>query len=92
MSGKNISKDILDVVKNKTGKSVSEKDIQKLAGTVKPSTAQSEAQLRQLIKQVSAMVGVPVAETTIKEIVNSVQNSQVGSGSLEQLMKLITKK
>ncbi|WP_127585300.1 stage VI sporulation protein F [Paenibacillus koleovorans] len=90
MSGKNVSKDVLNSIKKKTGKSVSEQDIQKLASGVKPSTLQSEKQLRQLIQQVSSMVNIPVSEKTINEIVSSVKKSGVNPNSMESMMKLLT--
>ncbi|WP_010273883.1 stage VI sporulation protein F [Paenibacillus senegalensis] len=92
MSGRQIPRNVLNVVKSKTGKSVSEKDIQKLASGVKPSTMQSEAQLRQLIKQVSALVNVKVSESTMNDIVKAVKGSKVSPDNLEQLMKMISKK
>ncbi|RAV18538.1 stage VI sporulation protein F [Paenibacillus contaminans] len=92
MSGKDLSKNILNTVKSKTGKSVSEKDINKLASTVKPSTMQNEAQLRQLIKQVSSLVNINVPESTVNDIVNAVKSSQLNPNNLEQLMKMISKK
>ncbi|GKS11836.1 stage VI sporulation protein F [Paenibacillus chitinolyticus] len=85
-------KDILNTVKKKTGKSVTEKDIQKLASGVKPSTVQDEAQLRQLIKQVSQLVGIDVAEETVKEIVHAVKSSKLDGGNLQQMMNLIMKR
>jgi hypothetical protein len=92
MSNKDVSKDVLNVVKKKTGKSVSEKDIQKLASTVKPSTLQSEASLRQLIKQVSGLVNTQVSESTIKEIISAVNDSKMNPNNIEQLVKMMTKK
>ncbi|MBD2861328.1 MULTISPECIES: stage VI sporulation protein F [Paenibacillus] len=89
MSGKNISKDVLNTVNKKTGKSVSEKDIYKLASGVKPSTMQNEKQLRQLIKQVSGMVNVPVSESTVNEIISAVQKSGLNPNNMESLMKMI---
>ncbi|PYI54951.1 stage VI sporulation protein F [Paenibacillus flagellatus] len=89
MSGKNISKDVLNTIKKKSGKNVSEKDIYKLASGVKPSTVQSEAQLRQLIKQVSGMVNVPVSESTINEIISAVQKSGMNPNNMESLMKMM---
>lgn len=89
MSGKDMSKDVLNSIKKKTGKNVSEKEIQKLASGVKPSTLQSEKQLRQLINQVSGMVNVPVSESTINEIITAVQKSGVNPNSMEALMKLM---
>lgn len=92
MSGKNVSKDVLNVVKSKTGKNVTEKDINKLASGVNHTTLQSETQLRQLIKQVSALVGIPVSETTTNEIINAVKSSKLNPNSLEQMLGMITKK
>lgn len=89
MSGKDVSKDVLKAVKSKTGKSVSEKDIQKLASGVKPSTVQNEAQLRQLIKQVASLVNVPVSEQTINEIVQAVKGSNLNPNNMEALMKMM---
>lgn len=87
--GKNFSKDVLNSVNKKTGKSVTQKDIQKVASGVKPSTVQSEAQLRQLIQQVSSMVNVKVSEKTIKEIVDAVKSSGLNPNNMEQLMKMM---
>lgn len=92
MANKNMPKDVLNVVKKKTGKTVAEKDIYKLASGVKPSTMQSEAQLRQLIKQVSGLVNVPVSEQTMNELIQAIKSSKMNPGSMEQMMKMIMKK
>ncbi len=92
MADKNMPKDVLNVVKKKTGKNVSEKDIYKLANGVKPSTLQSDAQLRQLIKQVAGLVNVPVSDQTTKELIQAIKSSKVNTNNLEQLMKMIMKK
>lgn len=92
MPGKDMSKDVLKAVKSKTGKSVSEKDIHKLAGNVKPGTMQSEEQLRQLIKQVSSLVNVPVSEQTTKEIIKAVKGSNLNPNNMESLLKMMTGK
>ncbi|TVY11600.1 stage VI sporulation protein F [Paenibacillus cremeus] len=89
---KNMSKDVLNVVKKKTGKSVSENDIYKLASGVKPSTLQSDAQLRQLIKQVSSLVNIPVSEQTTNDIIDAIKSSKMNASNMEQLMKMIMKK
>ncbi|MFC0214871.1 stage VI sporulation protein F [Paenibacillus chartarius] len=83
---KDLSKDVLNVVKSKTGKNIAPKDIQKLASGVKPSTVQSEAQLRQLIKQVGQLAGVKVSEQTIQEIVHAVKSSNLDANNMQQLM------
>ncbi|ALS22695.1 hypothetical protein EXW96_08955 [Paenibacillus sp. JMULE4] len=92
MTGKNTPKEVLNVVKKKTGKSVSEKDIYKLASGVKPSTMQSEAQLRKLIKQVAGLVNIPVSEQTTKELIQAIKSSKMDPNNMEQLMKNIMKK
>lgn len=89
MAGKNMSKDVLKAVQAKTGKTVSEKDIHKLASGVKPSTMQNEAQLRQLIKQVASLVNVPVSEATVNDIVNAVKSSNLNPNNMEQMMKMM---
>ncbi|SET53013.1 stage VI sporulation protein F [Paenibacillus sp. NFR01] len=89
---KDFGKDALNAINKKTGKNITPGAVKKLASTVKPSTMQSEAQLRQLIKQVSAMAKVPVTEETIQEIVNTVKKGGATSGTMESLMKLIMKK
>ncbi|MEC0243346.1 stage VI sporulation protein F [Paenibacillus dokdonensis] len=89
---KNISKDVLSVVNKKSGKNISENAVKKLASTVKPSTMQNETQLRQLIKQVSAMANVPVSEDTIQDIVSAVKKSGMSPQNMESLMKLMMKK
>ncbi|PUA38562.1 hypothetical protein C8Z91_13230 [Paenibacillus elgii] len=92
MADKNMPKDVLNVVKKKTGKSVSEKDIYKLASGVKPSTLQSDTQLRQLIKQVAGLVNVPVSDQTTNDLIQAIKSSKVSTDNLEQLMKMIMKK
>lgn len=89
---KKLSKDILSSVNKKTGKPVSEASLKKIAQKVSPDILQSEAQIRQLIKQVSGAAGVPVSEDTIKEIVSAVRKSGMNMGSLEGLMKMMLKK
>jgi uncharacterized protein YpuA (DUF1002 family) len=92
MSNKDVSKQVLNVVKKKTGKNVSQNDIYKLAGNVKPSTMQSESQLRQLIKQVAGLVNAPVSDSTVNEIINAIKSSQINPSNLEQMIKMMTGK
>ncbi|UJF36201.1 stage VI sporulation protein F [Paenibacillus hexagrammi] len=89
MANKDLSKDILNVVKKKTGKSVTSKDIQKIASGVKPSTMQSEAQLRQLIKQVSGLVNVKVSDEMMNEIIQAVKSSKLDTNNMQQLMNMM---
>ncbi|WP_138492970.1 stage VI sporulation protein F [Paenibacillus pinistramenti] len=89
---KNVSKDALDMINKKAGKNITEGAVKKLASTVKPSTLQNEAQLRQLIKSVSAMAKVPVSEATINEIVSAVKKSGMNPHNMEALMKMMMKK
>lgn len=89
MANKDMSKDVLSVVKKKTGKSVTPKDIERIASGVKPSTLQSETQLRQLIKQVSGLVNVKVSEETINDIIQAVKSSKLDSNNMQQLMNMM---
>ncbi|WNR42460.1 stage VI sporulation protein F [Paenibacillus roseipurpureus] len=89
MANKDMSKDVLSVVKKKTGKSVTSKDIEKIASGVKPSTMQSETQLRALIKQVSGLVNVKVSEETINDIVQAVKSSKLDTNNMQQLMNMM---
>lgn len=89
---RDFSKDALNAINKKAGKNITEGAVKKLASTVKPGTTQNEAQLRQLIKQVSSMAKVPVSEATVQEIVNAVKKGGAGSGTIETLMKMMLKK
>ncbi|MDU7476354.1 MAG: stage VI sporulation protein F [Paenibacillus macerans] len=87
-----ISKEALDTINKKTGKKITEGSVRKLASTVKPSTMQNEAELRKLIKQVSAMAKIPVSESTVSEIVNAVKKSGMNPANMEAMMKMMMKK
>jgi hypothetical protein len=87
-----LSKDVLQVVNKKTGRNITPTQVQKLAGSVKPSTLQDEKQLRQLIKQVGAMANVPVSEATINDIVKAVKASGMNPNNMQQLMQMMLKK
>ncbi|MEW9699006.1 stage VI sporulation protein F [Paenibacillus sp. SI8] len=89
MANRDMSKDVLSVVKKKTGKSVTSKDIQKIASGVDSSTLQSETQLRQLIKQVSGLVNVKVSEETMNDIVQAVKSSKLDTNNMQQLMNMM---
>lgn len=89
---RDFSKDALNAINKKAGKNITESAVKKLASTVKPGTTQNEAQLRQLIKQVSSMAKVPVSEATVQEIVNAVKKGGAGSSTMESLMKMMLKK
>lgn len=89
---KNFPKDILGAVNKKAGKNISENSIKKIASNVTPSTLQNEVQIKQLIKQVSAMANVPVSDETMKEIVNAVKKSGMNLNNLESLVKMMIKK
>lgn len=86
---KKLSKDVLNIVNAKTGKSVSSNDVKKIASKVNATTTQSEAQLRKLIQQVGEMVNIKVSEKTTKEIINAVKGSGMSSSNMEQLVKMM---
>lgn len=87
-----ISKEALNAINKKSGKHLTDGNVKKLASTVKPSTLQSETELRKLIKQVSTMAKVPVSEATINEIIGAVKKSGMNPTNMEALMKLMMKK
>lgn len=89
---KDFSKDVLGAINKKTGKNITESAVKKLAGGVTSETMQNEAELRKLIKQVSEMANVKVAESTVNDIVKAVKASGMSAGSMETIMKMMMKK
>jgi uncharacterized protein YpuA (DUF1002 family) len=87
-----LSKDVLKLVKNKTGKQVSEQALKKIASGVTPKTLNSDAQLKTLIQQISKTVNVPVSNSTVNEIVRALKSSGGNIASLEKLIKSMIKK
>jgi len=92
MSDKNFSKDVLKAVNKKSGKTISEQAVKKLASGVTAKTMQSDVELRKLIKQVASMAKVPVSENTINDIVGAVKKSGMNANNMEALMKMMMKK
>ncbi|BFH13297.1 stage VI sporulation protein F [Paenibacillus melissococcoides] len=92
MSNNKFPKEALNKINKKAGKNITENQIKKLAGSVKPSTLQSEAQLRQLIKQVASVAKLPVTESTMNDIVSAVKKSGMNPNNMEALMKMMMKK
>lgn len=90
MSG--LSKDVLNLVKKKTGKKVPEQTLKKIASGVTPKTLNSDAQLKTLIQQISKTVNVPVSTSTTNEIVRAIKSSGGNTASLEKLIKSMIKK
>jgi hypothetical protein len=86
---KHISKDALHMIKKKTGKSILEKDIKKIASGVRPSTVQSDSQLKELIKQVSGLVNVKVSEQSTNDIIHAIKSSKIDANNLQQLMGMM---
>lgn len=89
---KDFSKDVLNSINKKTGKNISESSIKKLASGVTDDTMKDEAELRKLIKQVSDMAKVKVADSTINDIVKAVKASGMSTSNMEALMKMMMKK
>ncbi|WP_169081829.1 stage VI sporulation protein F [Paenibacillus sp. PL91] len=89
---KDFSKDILSSINKKTGKSITESSVKKLASGVTAETMQDEAELRKLIKQVSDMAKVKVTESTVNDIVKAVKASGMSASNMEALMKMMIKK
>ncbi|QHT60522.1 hypothetical protein GXP70_11645 [Paenibacillus lycopersici] len=93
MSGKkDLSKDVLNAVNKKTGKTVTENAVKKLASGVTENTMQDEDELRKLIHSVSAMAKVPVTEKTVNDIVGAVKKSGMNMNNMEMLLKMMLKK
>jgi len=92
MTGRDLSKNVLNTVKKKTGKSVTEQDITSLASGVNPSTMKSEKQLRDLIDSVAGLVGANVSEETVREIIQAVKSSKLDGSNITQLMGALLKK
>ncbi|WP_028610517.1 stage VI sporulation protein F [Paenibacillus harenae] len=89
---KDLSKDVLNAINKKTGKGISENSVKKIASGVTASTMQDEAELRKLIKQVSAMAKVKVTDSTVNEIVKAVKATGMNVSNMESLMKMMMKK
>jgi uncharacterized protein YpuA (DUF1002 family) len=89
MSSKDISKDVLNAVKKKTGKNITDKDVKQVASGVGTTMLKSEQQLRQLIKQVSKMANVPVTESTVQELVGAIKKSGINPNNMEQMINRI---
>jgi uncharacterized protein YpuA (DUF1002 family) len=89
---KDFSKDILNSINKKTGKSITENSVKKLASGVTAETMTDEAELRKLIKQVSEMAKVKVSESTVNDIVKAVKASGMNASNMEALMKMMIKK
>jgi len=92
MANNKLPKDALDVINKKVKKPISENQIKKLGSTVTQQTFESDAQLKQLIKQVAQMANLPVSDSTVNEIVTTVRKSGMNANSMETLMKMMLKK
>ncbi|MCA0754430.1 stage VI sporulation protein F [Paenibacillus sp. N4] len=88
---KDLSKDVLSSINKKTGKSISENAVKKIASGVTADTMQNEAELRKLIKQVSEMAKVKVADSTINDIVKAVKATGMSTSNMESLIKMMMK-
>lgn len=88
----NLSKDVLSTVKRKTGKTLTESQIKQVAKGVGPSTVKDEKQLRLLIRQVSKMAGVPVSESTMRDLISAIKSSGINPANMEQMVKMMLKK
>lgn len=87
---KGLTNSVLQTVSKKTGKKITEKDIRRLASKVNADTLKNEKELRSLIRQVSKLVNVPVSESLMNSIVDTVKNT--GPSGLQQLVSMMTPK
>ena len=92
MANPKIPKDALSAINKKVKKPITENQIKKLGSTVTPETLESEAQIRQLVKQVAQMANINVTESTVNDIVHTVKKSGMNANNLESLMKFMMKK
>jgi hypothetical protein len=91
MSRQGISKDVLNAVKNTTGKQLSEQSLKTIASGINQKTLQDGEELGKLIDKISKLVNIPVSNETANEIINTVKKT----GNIEQLenmMKMMMKK
>lgn len=88
---KDISKDVLGAIKNKTGKTISTNSINKIANTVKPSTLDNEVELRKLVKSVAVMANVKLSDEQLENVMTTIKASGVKSSNMEALMRLLIK-
>ncbi|OBR64843.1 hypothetical protein A7K91_04470 [Paenibacillus oryzae] len=89
---KGTPKDILGAINKKTGKSISESAVKKLASGVDANTMKNEAELRKLIKQVADMANIKVPDGAINDIVKAVKASGLSPSNMESLVKMMLKK
>lgn len=89
---KGIPKDVLGAINKKTGKSISENAVKKLASGVDANTLQNEAELRKLVKRVADMANIKVPDGAVNDIVKAVKASGMSQSSMESLVKMMLKK
>ncbi|MFF2887608.1 stage VI sporulation protein F [Paenibacillus sp. NPDC057967] len=89
---KGIPKDVLSAINKKTGKTITENAVKKLASGVDAGTLQNEAELRKLIKQVADMAKMKVPDSTVSDIVKAIKSSGVSPSNLEALVKMMAKR
>ena len=86
-----LSKDVLGVIKKKTGKSISEAQVSKVASQVKPNTLQNEAELKKLVKNVATMANIKLSDSALNDVTERITSSGVSIGNIEALVKLLSK-
>ena len=86
-----LSKDVLGVIKKKTGKSISEAQVSKVASQVKPNTLQNEAELKKLVKNVAAMANIKLSDSALNDVTERITASGVSIENIEALVKLLSK-
>lgn len=89
---KGMPKDILGAINKKTGKSISENAVKKLASGVDANTMKNEAELRKLVKQVADMANIKLPDGAMNDIVKAVKASGLSQSNMESLVKMMLKK
>lgn len=88
---KDLSKDVLNAIKKKTGKNISTNSVNKIASTVQPGTLENEAELRKLVKSIGDMAKVSMSEAQLDNVVRTIKASGVKTSNIETLMKMLIK-
>jgi len=83
-----VNKDIFDQIKKKTN--VSEHALKSLANQLNPNDLQDEKKMRALIKQISALAGVPVSKEKEDKIVGYFVKNKFNPADMQSVIKQMT--
>jgi uncharacterized protein YpuA (DUF1002 family) len=92
LSKGNWSDELLQKIRNKTGRNVSRGSIQRIAKGVTSNTTRNEQEIRQLIQQVSKMAGVSVSEETTRQLIRTIKTQQITPANIMNVLRQFQKK